>query len=219
MDTRDLDLVIEKIKASNAVTLNVELLDGNVRIVAVPTVRRRWARLRASVANIGEWKQIECLDKKGAIITIIANENASASDDDLDVDVGDGDDTARALTPLLSLMLKAQDVALKRNHDLLKAVFDSQGRLLELVSNRLANMEKAFETNLDRTQDYAERWIETMQELAKGNAASGGDPEVAELLKLLPFMLRKTPAPPKAAPPKAAAKPSNGPTPPPTPAG
>lgn len=163
-------------------------------MVAVPNVRRRWARLRASLANIGEWKQIECLDKAGRIVTIIANENAGiAEDDDLGLESLDADsatDRAREVAPLLGLMLRAQDVALKRNHELLKSVFDSQGRLLELVSNRLANMEKQFESNLDRTQEYAQRWIDTMLELAKNEGGDGEDSDMENLIKLLPHMLR-----------------------------
>lgn len=177
--------VVEQIKASGAKSLRAEFAGGNVQDIAVPNVRQKWKRLRALLRNLGDdWLRIEGFDAKGALLVVIDNPDASPLEDISDFGP---DTTAGKLDPLLSLMLKAQDVALSRSERMTKNLLDSHAKLLELVSRRLVASERALAEQLQRNTEYAEM----VQELIIAASREGdGDSELDGLIvKLLPRML------------------------------
>lgn len=219
MGTVDLSGCLARLKQLKPDHILVELNDGTEKEVAVPTIRRKWTHLKATLANIGDWRRIEARDKKGRVLGVIENENVADLEDlegDEGVDLGammsDGEmqsalQPAMMLAPilkqLLALLIKGQDVALMRQERALSKVLDVQVQLLTQVSARLMSQDKLFERNLERTQQYAE----ALSEVIASSGENQGDPEMMALLAALPKLLARGASMPAAAPP------TNGPTP------
>ena len=173
MGTSDLSGALARLKQLKPDHIVVELVDGTEKEVAVPTIRRKWTHLKATLANIGEWRRIEARDKKQRVLGVIENESATELEDlegdegiDLAAMAGDELQPAMMLAPilkqLLALLIKGQDVALMRQERALSKVLDVQVKLLEQVSARLMSQDKLFERNLERTQQYAEALSEVL---------------------------------------------------------
>lgn len=183
MATPDLARVIERLKAAKPYALVAHFPDGSSKDIAIPDVRRRWVRLRAIVENLDDWQSLDGVDKKGAVLVIVKNDRANEPDDDEWVEDISTPGPAGELGPLLNMMLRAQDVALNRNHQLVRTVMQSQTDLVKLVSERLLLQEKQNAANLQRLQEYAEA-------LAEAQTGDNEDGEVTALLQALPALLK-----------------------------
>ena len=219
MGAPDLSSCLARLKQLKPDHILVELNDGTEKEVAVPTIRRKWTHLKATLANIGDWRRIEARDKKGRVLGVIENENADDLEDlegDEGVDLGAMTDAelgpammlAPILKQLLALLIKGQDVALMRQERALSKVLDVQVKLLSQVSDRLMSQDKLFERNLERTQQYAE----ALSEMIQSGGGEEGDADMQALLAVLPKLLARGQVAQAAPPPRKPGR--NGPKPP-----
>ena len=127
-------------------SLRVILTDGSEKEVAIPGKRKKWSQV-AKVLESYSWLRCECLDPKGRALDIVENEDLEEFEEE--------GSTARDLKPLLALMLKAQDIALRRNAEQSKQVIEMNLKLAEVLMKRLTSLEASFASNLRMAQRAA----------------------------------------------------------------
>jgi hypothetical protein len=123
------------------------LLDGETKDVAIPGKRKKWAQV-LSILDKLSWIRLECLNAKGSVVDIIENDDPAEDLEDLD---GYGGQVHQ----LTGLMLKAQDIALRRNADQTKQQNEMILGLAKLLMERLNALEKGFAANLKMAQRFA----------------------------------------------------------------
>ncbi len=132
------DEAIEKLKHWQPKSLLVYCADGDVKPVTIPERRRKWAAVQSVLVGL-HWVKLEAKGKDGGILGIVRN------GDDAGTGVGLEDLSAKGkqgeVAFYLTLMLKAQDVALKRDESRLKTLVDQQTRLVDIVVKRLVSLE------------------------------------------------------------------------------
>jgi hypothetical protein len=117
----------------------------NLGQISVPDIKR-WKGKIIAILDGMEWDWIEPLDSHGNIIgpRVDNLDMGSASElEDLDMPPPGAADASSlaALQGMLSLMLKAQDVALSRQSQAYSVVLDNNQKLLATVATRLESME------------------------------------------------------------------------------
>lgn len=154
-------LVAKELKRLKPVALRVELHDGSVREVAIGGRRNKWSNCMATLAQL-PWVQAEALDPKSRLIGVIENDQADVEDDDLFDDVPN---TTADVKALMGVMLKGQDIALRRNAEQTKQLTDTVLKLADVLMTRLVSLERSYMNNLKLVQQFA----------AQGAGASSDD--------------------------------------------
>jgi len=176
-DSGSSSAVAKELRRLKPVALRVELHDGSVREVAIGGRRNKWSNCMATLSQL-PWVQAEALDPKSRLIGVVVNDQAEAEDEDIFEDspvTGD-------LKALLSLMLKGQDVALRRNADQTKQLTDTVLKLADVLMTRLVSLERSYMNNLKLVQQFA----------AQGGAGSGEDLMSTEAIgALMPVIAMK----------------------------
>lgn len=110
------------------------------KAVAIPANRKRWERLGATLEGL-DWTTIEALDNRGNITGVVAREDDAAG-----APVGDEVEIteAEALAPMMSLMLRAQQVALQQQGVLLKPLIDGMAKLVQVQTEALGAVAGAY---------------------------------------------------------------------------
>lgn len=159
--------VVQKLKsdgATQASSLAVEILGGNVKNVQLSKGRLRWNKIEKILASM-DWIAVEAQDHRGAVIGCARKEIRELET------LGDGK-PASALTTeverLLMIVVKAQDLAVQRRDANLEIALKANATLIETLIDRLAHLEKGFGKNLD----LATRWA---HQVAKSRANQGDD--------------------------------------------
>jgi hypothetical protein len=155
--TASIDSAISKVKAWQPSALRVTLIDGEVKDVAVPIRKRKWQAIRSVLEGL-DWVKFEALDKKGQIVGVYeapeAKQVAAVTEED---DAGDVAEDAFfvAVRRQTSLMLRAQDVALKRQSETQGQLLDQAVALLKVLTERTINLEKMYASNLTLVQELS----------------------------------------------------------------
>ena len=141
----------KELRRLKPVALRVELHDGSVREVAIGGRRNKWSNCLATLAQL-PWVQAEALDPKSHLIGVIQNPDADEEDDNL---FDDQANTSADVKALVGIMLKAQDVALRRNSDQTKQLTDTVLKLADVLMTRLVSLERSYMNNLKLVQQFA----------------------------------------------------------------
>lgn len=108
------------------------------KAVAIPATRKKWERLGATLDGL-EWTRIEALDARGNITGIVAREDDEPAEPEL-VEMNE----AEQLAPMMSLMLRAQQVALQQQGVLLKPLIDGMAKLVQVQTEALGAVAGAY---------------------------------------------------------------------------
>lgn len=145
--------------------------DGTERPLALKKGRGRW---EAATRVLGPWLEdgavIELRDLKGGVLALIEDERDDVQEDDEHRRAGARDER------MLNLLLRAQDTALRRHHDLLGTLLTAQASMVRELSSRVAELERSYIKSL-RVQ--AEAIIATAE--AEAAAAGRDDSPLAAL--------------------------------------
>ena len=121
--------------------LRVYVRDSDeAKAVAIPANRKKWERLGTTLEGL-DWVRIEALDTRGNITGVVARE-----DDAAEATVGDNVEIteAEALAPMLSLMLRAQQMALQQQSVLIKPLIDGMAKLVQVQTDALGAVAGAY---------------------------------------------------------------------------
>jgi len=168
--------VAKELRRLKPVALKVELHDGTVREVAIVGRRNKWSAAMATLAQL-PWVRLEALDQRSRVIGIIDNDQAEEREDELDF--GDDMAVAQELRPLMALMLKAQDVALRRNGDQTRQLTETVLKLADVLMARLVSLERSYMNNLKLVQQFAANSGGSGDDLMSTEAMAGMMPLLA----------------------------------------
>lgn len=154
------------------------------KAVAIPANRKKWERLGATLEGL-EWIRIEALDARGNISGVVARE-----DDAPDAVVGDSVEIteAEALAPMVSLMLRAQQVALQQQSVLIKPLIDGMAKLVQVQTDALGAVAGAYRMAL-----AAASTVPTGG--GKGDGEGDGDQALFRFLQVAMMMASKNGGP------------------------
>lgn len=180
-----LDLLMGKLKSWQPLSLDVLCADGATKQLAVPAKRRKWQTLQHMLEHL-EWVRVEA--KRGdKIVGFFENPDFAAAEEieDLEFSGATGE-----VAKLLSLMLRAQDVALSRRGNESKAALDALVKVVGIQGTRLQHLERVYASNISMVQSMVKKL---------GGAADDeiGDMSGAALFELM-GMLNRTPDRPPA---------------------
>ena len=174
--------------------LRVRCADGEEREVEVPAHRNRWKALEGILREL-EWVRVEAQNSKGSVLDIIENadyEPADEIDQPFNI-VDDGGnrvaDVAVIAAQLVTVMLRAQDVALKRRTDDTRLCIDAQRQTIDLLVTRLTNLERFYGENASK-----------VHELTRALADGANGDESGAALAVLAQVLTQGKAPPNGVP-------------------
>lgn len=146
--------LLGKLKSWQPFALRVMCADGETRDVAVPQVRRRWVKLEGTLGHL-RWVRVEALDKSGKIVGVYENPDYEAAElEDIE---GEMDRQTGQVAQLVNIMLKAQDVALKRQGDRDKLVIDQLVRVVDILTQRTRQLEQHYAQNYALAQRALQR--------------------------------------------------------------
>ena len=170
--------------------------DGEKKTIAVNERRRKWTPVRKLMESY-KWERLEALNEKGDIVDAIEND----AEDDYGLPYTDEGVVMDRDVKLLSLMLKAQDVALRRDKERQEVMVAHLMKLVELVMGRLTAIEKDNMSHLRRISDL----MLEQSEDEDGNSSMSG-PMLANLIGMWQNMPSQPAPTPKANGKKAAPK-------------
>jgi len=202
--------VLSKLKAARPDRVRAYDRDGDARDIAVSKgSRKKWHGVQAVLADLS-WVRLELLDPKGALVGVIDRPDDAGDLEDLQPDR----EVAKT-SGLLTLMLRAQEVALNAQHRGIAKALDTNTELLKLVATRLEVMERQAVQHLERQQDLARELADQMLDAA-ASAAAGGDEEGQSgraIIGVIPAVIKalkggddKEPAPSKESRPASGAR-------------
>ena len=204
-DCRSPSDVIQKLKsdgATNATSLAVEVLGGNIKNVQVSKGRNRWSKVE-KILEAMQWVSVEAQDSHGAVIGLARKEVRELET------LGNPPQSATSteVERLLMIVVKAQDLAVQRRDANLEIALKANATLIETLIDRLAHLEKGFGKNLD----LATRWA---HQVAKARASAGDNEEddgsgiMEQMLQM--WMMQQSGAIAGLQPPQAPQAPPNG---------
>lgn len=109
------------------------------KAVAIPANRKKWERLGTTLEGL-DWHRIEALDARGNITGVVAREDDAPTSSVGDVEITE----AEALAPMVSLMLRAQQVALEQQSVLIKPLIDGMAKLVQVQTDALGAVAGAY---------------------------------------------------------------------------
>jgi hypothetical protein len=180
--------LIERLKAGQPKKLRVYDVDDTMRDVAIANHRRKWSAAAATLASYA-WTRIELLDGKNAVVGVIERGTTPATGiEDLATSPGGRAAEVNAqVAGLLSLMLKAQDVALDRQQRMMSAVLDQQASLLRIVATRLTDAERARSEDMRAIRELTLAVADAEADAAEAAASQGQSGDA--LIKLVPAVI------------------------------
>lgn len=107
------------------------------KAVAIPATRKKWERLGALLDGL-EWTRIEALDARGNITGVVARDEDEPEPEQVELN------EAEQVAPMVSLMLKAQQVALQQQSVLLKPLIDGMAKLVQVQTEALGAVAGAY---------------------------------------------------------------------------
>lgn len=164
--------------------------DDEGRKIAVPTRRRKWATVIASI-EARPWSRVECLDKAGAVLGYIDNDAGGGDLEDL-TDASPG--TTAKSTPvqigmaIAAMCQKAADSALKARENEVRAILEANAVVMREQTAAMSGLVQALQLTADAREDAANAHADAIAVQAQAAAAGGGG--FKELLDALPTLLQ-----------------------------
>lgn len=133
------------------------LADGTEKKVALRSGRGRWEHAASVVGPwVADGARVECRDKAGAVLALLEYEAEEEATTAAKAPTSAGVDARW----MLDLMLRAQDQALKRHHEMLGTLLDANNGMIELLGSRISTLEASYgrmlQAQLEATMARAE---------------------------------------------------------------
>lgn len=157
-------------------SIRLTMGDGSTRELAVPSgKRKRWGQTVELMERL-PWCAAELLNAKGQLLETVEPDEPPDGLEDLSTESSLG-----GITQGLGLMLKAQDVALRRHTELVGKLIDANLRLCNVLMGRVDSLEKGHASNLQLAEKYV-RKLARLDEDGEGLLSSGPVEEVLALM-------------------------------------
>lgn len=137
--------------------LRVTTADGSERIVAVPNVRQRWQRIAAALDQL-EWQKLEAENAEGDLLALLHNEELPEPEPEPFVSpmASTLEDISGAPMPgMLAQFLQAQELVMVRYERMSQQVFESQTKVIEILSQQLVVSGENHLNALEGMHNYA----------------------------------------------------------------
>ncbi len=141
-----------KMKSAQPASLRVFDANNVAHDVEIPKRRRRWVSVEKVLEQIA-WVRVEMLAPDGKLRAVFENPDYEEADSLEDLDTA----APGSLAEGLALMLKAQDVALKRQGDQSRMVLDTCIKVIDVLAQRLTHHERQAVQNMELLQRAARR--------------------------------------------------------------
>lgn len=181
--------------------------DEEGRKIAVPTRRRKWSSVIASI-EARPWSRVELLDKAGGVLGYVDND---AGGGDLE-DLTDASAPGPKATPvqlgmaIAAMCQKASRDALSARESEVRSILEAQAAVMREHTAAVHGLVQALQLTADAREDAANTHAEAMA----AAAAQGGGGGFKELLDALPVLLQLAAVAKQTLGSGAAAPPKNG---------
>jgi hypothetical protein len=151
--------------------LRVTCLDGHVESVAVPKIRNRWQRVIKVIDSMA-WTRIDALDKAGAVLGSVEDEEAAGFEVDDQDGAGERDERdMRIAKVLLEVMRTTQ----KETRQMFEVQMRGQAELVESLIGGVRSIQQTYEANMA---------VSRARDVAEAGAAAGGNPEIMAMMQM-----------------------------------
>lgn len=153
------------------------------KAVAIPANRKKWERLGTTLEGL-DWVRIEALDARGNITGVVAREDDAPEAAMDTVEISE----AEALAPMVSLMLRAQQMALQQQSILIKPLIDGMAKLVQVQTDALGAVAGAYRMALAAASTVPAGG-------GKGDGEGDGDQALFRFLQVAMMMASKNGGP------------------------
>lgn len=145
--------------------------DDEATTIHVPDVRKKWERVMGALDDL-HWMRIDMQNKKGGHLHRHMRTVDDTSAQELDTLASNSQATiAPQLAPLVTIMLRAQEVAVSRHQQGTQQLLDAVHKMLESFSRRLDLQERQYEHAMAMNHQLTTELIEQqLQQAAEGEA-------------------------------------------------
>jgi len=164
--------------------LRVHLSDGGIRELAPPGgKRKRWSAVSQLLEEY-QWSSCELLNNKSQVLHVLEND---APAEDLE-DIGASNSNGQ-VAGLMNIMLRGQDIALRRNSEQTKQLVDAVLRLAQSQHESMVALQRLYTGNLKLVTELQEAAVKAKDDDDDDGILSGK--AIAELIPLLAAQNRK----------------------------
>lgn len=149
-------------------TVRVQTVKGESVPVAVPSTRKRWEAVEHTVSEY-RYQRVELLDQGGLVVGVVQGETPIPQE--LVTDEGN-----------LALMLRAQDVALKRHSESIRVLVDGYAELVKTMRDQVEHAAAQNTHLLEVVEAY---------KTTAANAADGDTAQAEATQMLMSFLASK----------------------------
>lgn len=167
--------LLAKLRAVHPVKVRVYDAADEVREIAVPTRRTRWAQVIENI-EARAWVRVELCNKDGAVLAYVMNEDQG---DDPKAAAPEAQSSARE-ERLLAMMLKAQEIALKYRDQEHRALLTSMAEMLKVNVDATRQLQSIYAAQVDAAAEVAS---------LRAQAEAGGDFDMSDILKAAPQLM------------------------------
>lgn len=147
----DIEHAMRELKRWQPWTIDVHTADGEKKTVKIPEKRTKWESVKATLKSFN-WVRIEAHNKRKELLGTVSDEDGGMGLF-TEVDLGGVSSIPKVVAVLLSLVIKAQDMALKRDRERMEMVMSHQTKLVESVVGKFANMQRTQMAHLEMISD------------------------------------------------------------------
>ncbi len=166
--------VVQKLKPLNPAKLRVRTVDGGERLVAVSSKRKKWEALTQTLDQL-DWTSIEALNAKEEVLGVVHEEV-----DYVDDVTGSASSEA---TKIVSLVLKAQDIVLRRQKEHDGGLLEAMHNMLGVMTERVVELEQTYSRMLKMTHDAVMSSAEEGGELGSEQLVMAMFPDMVKMAK------------------------------------
>lgn len=166
--------------------------DDEGREIAVPTRRRKWAQVIAAIES-APWSRLELLDAKGRIVAAVDNET--------DADIAPAPALAGPQVSgsfleaerIVSLVLRAQDMALKARDAEHTALLRAQGDVVREMVAGMRELAGLHREQLAAAHELADTRVETVAAQVEAAARGEESGDLKQFMEAMPVILQALP--------------------------
>lgn len=182
MDTEKLTATLQRYSPAYVVAF----VGDEPRAIAVPNVRKKWARVVSTLASVGAWSKVELLDKSKALVHTIENSEPAGELTDIPM-------TARTaeLQGLLTIVLKAQREAMAFKNEETQGLFRAMSEMQREQTQAVKALTGLYQEQLNVVRETAAERTDAAVAVAAA-AASDGD-QMKQFMEALPLIMQALP--------------------------
>lgn len=177
------DRLLAKLRSLAPVRVRAYDAEDNPRDIAVPTRRKRWSQVVATIES-RPWVRIELLDKSGAVLGYV--ENDGPAEEIEDIGTGPAGSQIVQCRWFLEMMIKSQTAALSFRDKEHTALLQGMVNLLQVSAEQTRELVVFMRMQRDAA-------VETMAARAAAAAKNGDEwdlEQVAEIIKASPKLIQ-----------------------------